>query len=94
MARLRDDVEEAVRWAEGMERAHECMAGRFRRPDPRRRALDYLRGLLSPVVRENGWQLAEQAGEPPRTGCSACCPPTAGTPVWPAMISGTTLWYT
>ncbi len=27
MARLRDDVEEAVRWAEGMERAHECMAG-------------------------------------------------------------------
>ena len=27
------------------------------------RALDYLRGLLSPVERKNGWQLAEQAGD-------------------------------
>ena len=24
---------------------------------------DYLRGLLSPVERKNGWQLAEQAGD-------------------------------
>ena len=39
-------------------------AGRFRHPDPRRRALDYLWGLLSPVERKNGWQLAEQAGIP------------------------------
>ena len=30
---------------------------------PRRRALEYLRGLLSPVERKNGWQLAEQAGD-------------------------------
>ena len=30
---------------------------------PRRRALAYLRGLLSPVERKNGWQLAEQAGD-------------------------------
>ena len=42
---------------------HECIAGRFRRPEPRRRVLDYLRGLLSPVERKNGWQLAEQAGD-------------------------------
>ncbi len=28
----------------------------FRPPEPRRRALDYLRGLLSPVERKNGWQ--------------------------------------
>ena len=47
-----------ARWAEGIERVHECIAGRFRRPGPRRRALDYLKGLLSPVERENGWQLA------------------------------------
>ena len=51
------------KWAEGIERVHECIAGRFRRPEPRRRALEYLRGLLSPVERKNGWQLAEQAGE-------------------------------
>ena len=42
---------------------HECIAGRFRRPEPRRQALDYLRGLLSPVERKNGWQLAEKAGD-------------------------------
>ena len=40
-----------------------CIAGRFRRPEPRRRVLDYLRGLLSLVERKNGWQLAEQAGD-------------------------------
>ena len=30
---------------------------------PRRQALDYLRGLLSPVEHKNGWQLAEPAGD-------------------------------
>ena len=59
----RDEVAEVARWAEGIERVHECIAGRFRRPEPRRRALDYLRGLLSPVERKNSWQLAEQAGD-------------------------------
>ena len=54
---------EVARWADGIERVHECIAGRFRRPEPRRRALAYLRGLLSPVERKNGWQLAEQAGD-------------------------------
>jgi hypothetical protein len=38
-------------------------APRFRRAEPRRRALAYLRGLLSSVERKNGWQLAEEAGE-------------------------------
>ena len=59
----RDEVAEVARWADGIERAHERIAGRFRRPEPRRRALAYLRGLLSPVERKNGWQLAEQAGD-------------------------------
>ena len=63
MARHGEEVAEVVRWAEGIERIHECIAGRFRRPEPRRRALEYLRGLLSPVERKNGWQLAEQAGD-------------------------------
>ena len=58
----REEVAEVARWAEGIERVHECISGRFRRPEPRRRALDYLRGLLSPLERKNGWQLAEQAG--------------------------------
>ena len=59
----RDEVAEVARWAEGIERVHECIAGRFRRPEPRKRALEYLKGLLSPVERQNWWQLAEQAGD-------------------------------
>ena len=92
MAVVRDEVSEVARWDEGIERVHECIAGRFRRPEPRRRALDYLRGLLSPVERKNGWQLAEQAGVPPRTGCSPCCTATAGTRIWSGTTSGTTQW--
>ena len=56
-------VAEVARWAEGIERVHECISGRFRRLEPRRRVLDYLRGLLSPVERKNRWQLAERAGD-------------------------------
>ena len=52
-----------ARWAEGIEGIHGCIAGRFHRPEPRRRALEYLRGLLSTVERKNGWQLAERAGD-------------------------------
>ena len=63
MAGQGDEVAEVARWAEGIERVHEWIGGRFRRPEPRRRVLDYLRGLLSPVERKNGWQLAEQAGD-------------------------------
>ena len=63
MVVVRDEVAEVARWVEGIERVHECIAGRFRRPEPRRRALVYLKGLLSPVERKNGWQLAERAGD-------------------------------
>ena len=48
-------------------------------------ALDYLRGLLSPVERKNGWQLAEQRfgsaqeATPLPTVCSVCCKTTGGT---------------
>jgi SRSO17 transposase len=40
------------------------MGPRFLRSEPRRQALAYLQGLLSPVERKNSWQLAEQAGDP------------------------------
>lgn len=40
------------------------VAGRsFRRVEPRRRALAYVLGLLSPLAGKNGWTLAEAAGE-------------------------------
>jgi SRSO17 transposase len=34
----------------------------FTRPEPRARFADFVKGLLSPVQRKNGWQLAERAG--------------------------------
>lgn len=39
------------------------IASRFGRAEPRRRAAAYLCGLLAPVKRKNGWQLAEAAGD-------------------------------
>ncbi len=36
----------------------------FARSETRERVKAYLRGLLSPIERTNGWQLAEEAGLP------------------------------
>jgi SRSO17 transposase len=54
---------DAARWAQGLDEVMERIGARFGRVEPRRRALTYLRGLLSPVERKNGWQLAEVAGD-------------------------------
>ena len=63
MATERDEVLEVARWAKGIEEVHGCIAERFHRSEPRRRALEYLKGLIAPVERKNGWQLAERAGD-------------------------------
>src|SRR6185312_11587704 len=55
--------EDAATWAEELERLGARIAPRFGRAEPRRRALAYLRGLLAPLGRKNGWQLAEAAGD-------------------------------
>jgi SRSO17 transposase len=57
------DIEEVRAWAAGLEALHARISPRFARAEPRRRVLAYLRGLLGPVGRKNGWQLAEHAGE-------------------------------
>jgi SRSO17 transposase len=50
----------------------EAVAGRigrhFARSEPRRRAVGYVRGLLSATERKNGWQLAEHLGDPTPDG--------------------------
>src|SRR3954451_9155495 len=56
-------LEEVAAWGRRLSLLHARIAPRFRRAEPRRRVLAYLRGLTSPVERKNGWQLAEQAGE-------------------------------
>jgi len=50
-------------WADGLDGVVERIAPRFGRAEPRRRARAYLRGLLAPVERKNGWQLAEAVGD-------------------------------
>jgi len=50
-------------WAEALFHLHARLAPRFARPEPHRRALRDLQGILSDVARKNGWQLAEHAGE-------------------------------
>ena len=63
--RAPDDTEwdEVAAWAAGLQAMHARIAGRFVRPESQQRALAYLKGLLSPVERKNGWQLAEHAGD-------------------------------
>ncbi len=56
-------TDEAVDWACGLDGLVEQIAPRFRRAEPRRRVRAYLEGLLCPVERKNGWQLAENAGD-------------------------------
>src|SRR5918998_2096743 len=50
-------------WTRELDALAARIAPRFRRAEPRRRALAYLRGLLAPLGRKNGWQLAEAAGD-------------------------------
>jgi SRSO17 transposase len=56
-------TDEAVDWAGGLNALVEQIAPRFRRIEVRRRVRAYLQGLLAPVERKNGWQLAEHAGD-------------------------------
>lgn len=56
-------VAEVAVWAAGLDEVHARIAPRFSRSEPRERVAAYLRGLLAPLERKNGWTLAEQAGE-------------------------------
>lgn len=56
-------TEQMQGWTDELRDLHARLAPYFRRAEPRRRVLSYVQGLLSPVERKNGWQLAEQAGE-------------------------------
>jgi SRSO17 transposase len=56
-------VAQVEAWADGLTALHARIAPRFARAEPRARALEYVRGLLAPVERKNGWTLAERAGE-------------------------------
>src|SRR5829696_71579 len=50
-------------WARELERLHGRIAHRFRRAEPRRRSLAYLKGFAASVERKNGWQMTEAVGD-------------------------------
>src|SRR5215471_2903662 len=62
---MSDDVTDDVlrAWLSGLDDLFARVAGRFGRVEPRRQARLYLMGLLAPLERKNGWQLAEAAGD-------------------------------
>ena len=55
-----ETVREWTLWLTEVER---WLMPHFARREARRRAWAYIRGLLSPVERKNGWQLAEVNGD-------------------------------
>src|SRR3954451_9467821 len=56
-------MDEAADWARGLDALVEQIAPRFCRIEARRRDRGYLAGLLCPLERQNGGQLAEHAGD-------------------------------
>jgi SRSO17 transposase len=56
------DVDVAC-WSAELDRLHARIGGRFTRSEPRRRARQYVSGLVAGLDRTNGWTLAEQAGD-------------------------------
>jgi SRSO17 transposase len=50
-------------WASELDALMDRIGCRFARSEARTRAKDYLKGLLSPAERKNGWQLAEILGD-------------------------------
>jgi SRSO17 transposase len=64
----RPTAKQVAGWADEVTAVGERIGGRFARSEPRRRAVGYIRGLLSQTERKNGWQLAEHLGDPTPDG--------------------------
>ncbi len=58
-----EQIERVTGWQEELAALHSRIAPRFARAEVRARARRYLCGLLEPLERRNGWQLAEAIGE-------------------------------
>jgi SRSO17 transposase len=62
VARPAEQRAETRRWSHGLETVAKRIDRHFARAEARGRLRAYLRGLLSPIERKNGWQLAEALG--------------------------------
>ena len=61
--KLQAELEEINKWAEGLEKIVERIHGHFASLPTFKRAIQYLKGLLSQCERKNGWQLSEITGD-------------------------------
>ena len=50
-------------WVKSLATLHARIARHFVRAEPRQHALTYLKGLLGPLERKNGWHIAEWGGD-------------------------------
>jgi SRSO17 transposase len=64
----RPTARQVAGWANELHAVGERIGRHFARAEPRRRAAGYIRGLLGDAERKNGWQLAEQLGDPTPDG--------------------------
>jgi SRSO17 transposase len=62
------DTAEIRGWAVGLAALHQRVARHFVRAEPRQLAYDYMRALISPIERKNGWQITEHIGTPSPDG--------------------------
>jgi SRSO17 transposase len=81
-------VETVREWTLELTNVERRIGARFPRWDARCRAGAYLRGLLSPVERKNGWQLAEVNGDETPYGVQHLL----GRAVWDADAVRNDLW--
>jgi SRSO17 transposase len=58
-----DHLAQIATWRTELDALHARIAPHFARPEVRARAGKFLAGLLDPLERRNGWQLAEALGE-------------------------------
>jgi SRSO17 transposase len=55
--------EELDQWADDFAAFHARFAHLFVRSEPREQVVKYLRALMAPIARKNGWQMAEVMGD-------------------------------
>jgi SRSO17 transposase len=62
LSSLQEQLDTVQSWTDQLQMLAQRIAPHFARIEARKQALGYLQGLLSPIERKNGWQLAEQLG--------------------------------
>jgi SRSO17 transposase len=75
-------LETARMWTLWQTEVERRIGAQFARREVRRRAWAYIRGLLSPAERKNGWQIAEINGEPTPYGVQHLL----GRAIWDADV--------